>query len=181
MSGALRWWIWGAVAVGAAAALWYAPPPDDTPATPARPAVAAATGSRSGAPVPPALRLPAAPVPAAPDDARRFAAMWQLAATAPAAAASQPVARSAPPPPTPVAATAAPPAALTWPYRLLGRWRDGERDAVILQGPDGQVAIASQGDTLPSDWRIDTVVANTLVYSHVPSGQRQTLDLGFAR
>ena len=176
-----RWALWGGLALLAALALAWAPaPPQDTvdavrvkPS--ARPPVPAGAGVRpASAPPPPVARI----LPRASDLDAALPRLW------PAAPA---VARVAPTPsvrmtlplalPAPAAAPVAPPLA----YRFVGRYADADRLGVILQGPDGQVTVAHVGETLGSDYRVETIVGNSMVLRYLPLDLPQTLDIGVTR
>ena len=66
-------------------------------------------------------------------------------------------------------------------YRFVGRYADADRLGVILQGPDGQVTVAHVGETLGSDYRVETIVGNSMVLRYLPLDLPQTLDIGVTR
>ena len=176
-----RWAIWGGLALLAALALALAPaPPQDTvdsvglkPA--ARPPMPAGAGVR---PAPVSLPPVASILPRADDLDAALPRLWP---------APPPVARVAPVPsarmpgplalPVPAAAPVAPPLA----YRFVGRYADAERLGVILQAPDGQVTVAHVGEPLGSDYRVESIVGNSMVLRYLPLDLPQTLDIGVTR
>ena len=176
-----RWAIWGGLALLAVLALAWAPaPPQDTVdavvAQPAgRPPALADAGAR---PVPASLPPVARILPRAGDLDAALPRLWP-AAPAVALVAPSPSVRMALPLalPEPAAAPVAPPLA----YRFVGRYADADRLGVILQGPDGQVTVAHVGETLGSDYRVETIVGNSMVLRYLPLDLPQTLDIGVTR
>lgn len=176
-----RWAIWGGLALLAALALAWAPapPPDTVDAVVAQPSARPPAPAGAGArPAPASLPPVARILPRAGDLDAALPRLW------PAAPA---VARVAPTPsvrmtlplalPAPAAAPVAPPLA----YRFVGRYADADRLGVILQGPDGQVTVAHVGETLGSDYRVETIVGNSMVLRYLPLDLPQTLDIGVTR
>ena len=173
--------LWGGVALLAVLAVVWAPaPPQDR-----LDRVAAGQSIRPPAPAgprawpAPALLPPVArilPRADAPDAAlpRLWPAPPAVARSAADPAARLPVVQA---PPALVAAPAAPPLA----YRFVGRYADAERLGVILQGPDGQVTLAHVGETLGGDYRVETIVGNSMVLRYLPLDLPQTLDIGVTR
>jgi hypothetical protein len=91
----------------------------------------------------------------------------------------------APPPPAAVAVMAPPPppalpAAPPLPFRLLGRYSDGATPAVFLQFND-QNLVVRVGDSVADSYQVESLDDNNLTLLHLPTQQRQTLNLGAAR
>lgn len=172
MRARLLWW--GPLIAGAALLVAFAPALDQTVVqSVARPAAQAlAKPARADAPEA-VLRVVKRLAEADEIDAR----LWHLQRAAPAtpvAARTLPaVVASAAPPPEP----AAPPL----PYRMIGRYVDGDREGVILQGPDGALVIAHAGETLGEAYRVESLAGNVMVLNYLPLQQRQTMDIGIAR
>ncbi|CAD5372846.1 conserved exported hypothetical protein [Rubrivivax sp. A210] len=171
--------LWGGLLAGAAALLVLAPPEDGdggvaaqltatdpAAAGPARKTVRRSAGEWPSARPSRSVRLAEADEP----DPR----LWFGARVAP------PPPRPAPAPPPVIQAPPAAPAAPPLPYRLLGRYAQGPREGVVLQGPDG-VLIAHAGDALGEDYRVETLAGNLLVIRHLPLNQTFTMDIGIAR
>jgi hypothetical protein len=135
----------------------------------ARPAAAARRGE-TGQPLVPRL------VPRAADEVIDPGRLWGPAAAPPLAAARPEGALQ------PAPALAAPaPAAPALPYRVIGRYADGDQQGVILLGPDGQVVIAQAGEKLGDQYRVETIVGNAMVLTYLPLNLPQTLDIGITR
>lgn len=173
--------IWGGLALLAALALALAPPPpqDTVDAVGAKPAARPPTPAGAGVRQAPSTLPPVARIlPRADDVDAALPRLWPAApvvapvAAAPSSRAPVPLAL-----PAPAAAPAAPPLA----YRFVGRYADAQRLGVILQGPDGQVAVAHVGETLGSDYRVETIVGNSMVLRYLPLDLPQTLDIGVTR
>lgn len=173
--------IWGGVVLLAVLAVAWAPapPPDRVDAVLAKPTARPPGPAGPGArPAPAALPPVARILPRADDLDAALPRLWP----APPAAA-----RSASVPPVrlpetqaqaqPAAPAAAPPLA----YRFVGRYADADRLGVILQGPDGQVTLAHVGESLGSDYRVETIVGNSMVLRYLPLDLPQTLDIGVTR
>ena len=98
-----------------------------------------------------------------------------------------------PPPPAPpplrgapqvapaASAAPAPVAAPALPFRLLGRYAEGGREGVVLQGPEGEVFIAHAGETLAGNYRVESLSGNLMVLHYLPLDLRQIMDIGVAR
>lgn len=89
----------------------------------------------------------------------------------------------APPAPKPVAmlpAVTPPPQAPPMPFRVLGKKQEGEAWEVFL-GRDDTSFIVRAGSVLEAAYRIDKIDPPTLVMTHIPTGQAQTLAIGDAR
>ena len=176
-----RWAIWGGLALLAALAVAWAPaPPQDTvDAVGVKPAARRPTWAGAGVRPAAALLPPVARIlPRAGDLDAALPRLWPAAPPV-ARVAPTPAARMPLPPVVsgPAAAPAAPPLA----YRFVGRYADAERLGVILQAPDGQVTLAHVGETLGSDYRVETIVGNSMVLRYLPLDLPQTLDIGVTR
>ena len=178
-----RWWPWAVLAAAAAALLWLAPPPPDAyvvqslargsppaallAAPPAVPPAAQTVGPIN--PAPAVLRM----VPRIAEPEGTELLLW------PADVA--PVAAPAPAVPASVAVPVPAPAAPALPWRLLGRYAEGEKAGVVLQAPDGQLFVAHAGEPLGDDYRVESVAGNIMVLTYLPLNQRQTMDIGIAQ
>jgi len=91
-------------------------------------------------------------------------------APVPAAKDSQPAA--VPVPQTPVAAQAPP-----LPFRVLGRFSEGDEDGVFLQIND-QNLVVRVGDTIAEHYKVESLNATTLTLRYGPLNQVQTLEVG---
>jgi hypothetical protein len=87
-----------------------------------------------------------------------------------------PAAVAVPAPPPPPAIPAAPPL----PFRLLGRYSDGATPAVFLQFND-QNLVVRVGDKVADSYQVESLDDNSLTLLHLPTQQRQTLNLGAAK
>lgn len=174
--------LWGGLLLLAVVAVALAPPADrsepglvDAVQRGQRPvALAADAGQRQ----PTVLRIAPRRADADADAGRlwQFAPPPVVAAAAPAPA-SRPTTPQPPPPPPPPAEPVAP----ALPFKLLGRYADGSRVGVILQGADGGVLLAHAGDTLAGQYRVDTIAGNAMVLTYLPLNLHQTMDIGISR
>lgn len=89
----------------------------------------------------------------------------------PAAKVVRPETVPAPEPP-PVAVQAPP-----LPFRVLGRFAEGEDAGVFLQLND-QNLVVRVGDTIAEHYKVESLTGNTLTLRYGPLNQLQTLDLG---
>ena len=105
--------------------------------------------------------------------------LWQGAAppaeATPAPKALPQVPPQAPPLPVP------PPAPTPPPFRLLGRYVDGDREGVVLLGADASVLLAHAGEKLGDDYWVESLAGNVMVLSYLPLNLRQTMDIGIAK
>jgi hypothetical protein len=85
------------------------------------------------------------------------------------------VAEAPVPPPLPTVAAAPP-----LPFRLLGRYSDGATPAVFLQFND-QNLVVRIGDKVADSYQVENLDDNSLTLLHLPTQQRQTLNLGAAK
>lgn len=176
--------LWLAVAVSAALLVVLAPPAPDAAAvvqSVSRPASATPDAARAKAPV--ALPDPGRVLPLLPrraDDltAGGGGALWALPPATPALAAPP---RSVAPAPVVVAAAPPPPAAPALPFRFIGRYAEGGREGVVLQGAEGDVFIAHAGETLAGNYRVESLSGNLMVLLYLPLDLRQTMDIGIVR
>ncbi len=182
MSGSRRWVVW---LVLLAVAAWLALFGDKTPPGVAAPAVGAAARlpTQRAATKPPAARVAA----------RNTAATESIEALLPRKLATgetaPPVAdlfRNAiwrapplPPPPAPPPVGPEQVPVPPQPYRVIGKKLETEAWEVFLGRGDASF-IARVGDTLEGAWRVDKIEPPTLSFTHLPSGQKQTLDIGAA-
>ncbi|GLR12257.1 hypothetical protein GCM10007907_10470 [Chitinimonas prasina] len=89
-------------------------------------------------------------------------------ATPPAeAAVTEPAAVVAPPPPPPPLAP---------PYRYLGKLEKGGKLDIYLDN-QGSPLIARPGDTLPGGWRLNSLTAGQLVFTHLATSEQHTVGL----
>lgn len=182
MSGSRRWALWSVLL---AVAAWLALFGDKTPPGVAAPGV-------RGAPVTPTQRSAAKPA-APPAAARSSGAVEAIEALRPRKPASGEIAPPvadlfrnaiwrAPPPPA-----AAPPPLVgpeqvpvpPQPYRVIGKKLQADAWEVFLGRGDASF-IARVGDTVEGLWRVEQIEPPTLRFTHLPSGQQQTLDIGAA-
>lgn len=185
-SGLRRTGLWVALAVAAVLLVALAPPAPNAAAlvqSVPRPALATPSAARPRQTAPTAAQsqvlrvLPRRVMDAAPADG---GALWALPPAAPAPVppprnvARAPATVDAAPAPAPAAA---PPL----PFRLIGRYADGEREGVVLQGPEGEVFIAHAGETLAGNYRVESLSGNLMVLHYLPLDLRQTMDIGVAR
>lgn len=176
-----RWAVWGGLVLlaGLAVALAPAPPHDTVDAVPVKPNARLSTSAGAAArPAAGSLPSVARILSRAGDMDAALPRLWP-AAPAVARAAPPPVARvtALPVESAPAVAAVAPPLA----YRFVGRYADALRLGVILQGPDGQVTLAHAGETLGSDYRVESIVGNSMVLRYLPLDLPQTLDIGVTR
>lgn len=171
---------WGLAFAGMALLVVLAPAPPpagrdgDVVQNAARPAAAAPPRPARGPADSEVLPLVARVAEARQADGR----LWQPRG----APVAPPSPRMPPPPPPPLAGLEATvPAAPPLPFRMLGRYADGAKEGVILQGPDGAVLIAHPGETLGDNYRVESVAGNILVLSYLPLMLRQTMDIGITR
>ena len=185
-SGVRRTGLWVAVAVAAALLVALAPPAPNAAAlvqSVPRPASATPNAASPRQTAPSAAQsqvlrvLPRRVMDATPGDG---GALWALP---PAAPPPVPPPRNVAPAPVAVASVAAPApaAAPPLPFRLIGRYADGEREGVVLQGPEGEVFIAHAGETLAGNYRVESLSGNLMVLHYLPLDLRQTMDIGVAR
>lgn len=179
--------VWIGVASVAAVALLFAPSTerlgagDVVQALPRSLAPATVTAqARKSAPARGAgdevLRVVARVAPAEPEDGR----LWLLQpAVDPAPSASPPRAAAGAENTAPSSASA--PSAPPPPFRVIGRYADGQREGVVLQGADGAVSIAHAGETLGDSYRVESLAGNVMVLSYLPLNLKLTMDIGIAR
>jgi len=72
---------------------------------------------------------------------------------------------------------AAAPQAPTLPFRVLGRFTDGEQEGVFLQHND-QNLVVRVGDTIAEHYKVESLNGTTLTLRYEPLNQQQTLEVG---
>lgn len=84
-----------------------------------------------------------------------------------------------PPGPTAPAAVEPSPApeAPPLPFRVLGRYIEGDTTVAFVQYNDVNLALRT-GDSVAEIYRVEDIKGNTLYLRYLPLGQMQTLDLG---
>jgi hypothetical protein len=182
VSGSRRWALW---LVLLAVAAWLALFGDKTPPGAAAPGMLAA-------PATPAQRSAAKPAPplAAARSTGAVEAIEALQPRKPAAGETAPPVADlfrnaiwrAPPPPAPPPPPFVGPeqvAVPPQPYRVIGKKLQADAWEVFLGRGDASF-IARVGDTLEGLWRVEQIEPPTLRFTHLPSGQQQTLDIGAA-
>lgn len=180
--------VWAVGLLGATALVWFAPAAEPelvlrerSPAA-ALPVSASSSGSTSASRSPAAradqsmpkvLRLMARDGADASDESgsRLFATIdgnpaveKNAAPVTPAIVAPRPQKKSAPP----------------LPFTLLGRYDDQQRTAVYLQHGE-QNLVVQVGDKIGVEYQVESLQGSSMVLRHLPSNERQTLDVGGAR
>lgn len=84
-----------------------------------------------------------------------------------------------PPPPAPVAVAAPAPVAPPLPFRYIGKKLEGGVWQVFL-GRDDASYLVQVGNVLESTYRVDKIEPPSLVLTHLPTRQAQTLAIGDA-
>ena len=165
-----RSWVLACALVATLAAAWFAPSAADggvaLPATRAVAVTAAApTPSASAA----AGREPLLAVVARGDDAGDAPTLF--AAVHPPAPAPQPA-------PVPVAPVEAAPAPLgPPPFKVLGRYRQGD-DVVAFLQYNNENLVVREGDTVLDRYKVQKLTDDAIELRHLPGDELQTLDFG---
>lgn len=176
------WMIWTVVLLGAIASVWFAPAAEPelvlrerSPAAvlPVSTVASRPPAARASQSMPKVLRLMARDSADVGDDggSRLFATMdgnppiaKNTAPVTPAIIAPRPQKKSAPP----------------LPFTLLGRYDDQQRTAVYLQHGE-QNLVVQVGDKIGGEYQVESLQGSSMVLRHLPSNERQTLDVGGAR
>ncbi len=130
-----------------------------------RPTIASSTATTATAS---AVDMSTPPRAAWPAAGTAAAESWGLPPPPPPQAriATAPVRKAAPAEPEP-------PRAPAFPYTLIGQLDDG-RPQALLTGPLRSLAVGA-GEVVDGQWRIDAIQAQSITFTWLPGGQRQTL------
>lgn len=80
-----------------------------------------------------------------------------------------------PEPVKPVEQPAPKPVAPPLPFKMLGRLTDGSGIAVLLSASGMDEALAHEGDTVNGSYRLESIKANMLVFTYLPTQTKQNL------
>lgn len=181
----------GAALLATALAAYWAPRPDgdvvaptmrdkpaavaQDPAAPAAPSVPAAANAQPGrsGEVPGAV-LRIRPRDQADDDSAGSAFPAAAWVDRPALPSAKPM------PALPVLSVPPAPTAPPLPFRMLGRYLEDGKPAVFLQLND-QNLVVRVGDTIAEQYKVESLDDTTLTVLHLPTNQRQTLNVGALR